>query len=111
MQKCETEHSDLSHIPVIMLSAKSETKDQMEGLQMGADDYIPKPFSLSILTTKIQNMMRTRRRMLERYSKSLEVEPEKITFNAMDEALLKRAVSIVEKNMDNIEFSTDEFIP
>ena len=97
------------HIPVIMLSAKSEIKDQMEGLQMGADDYIPKPFSLSILTTKIQNMMRTRRRMLERYSKSLEVEPEKITFNAMDEALLKRAVSIVEKNMDNIEFSTDEF--
>ena len=54
-------------------------------------------------------MMRTRRRMLERYSKSLEVEPEKITFNAMDEALLKRAVAIVEKNMDNIEFSTDEF--
>ena len=47
--------------------------------------------------------------MLERYSKSLEVEPEKITFNAMDEALLKRAVAIVEKNMDNIEFSTDEF--
>ena len=97
------------HIPVIILSAKGETKDQMEGLQMGADDYIPKPFSLTILTAKIQNMMRTRRRMLERYSKSLEVEPEKITFNAMDEALLKRAVAIVEKNMDNIEFSTDEF--
>ena len=96
------------HIPVIILSAKSETKDQMEGLQMGADDYIPKPFSLAILTTKIQNMMRTRRRMLERYSKSLEVEPEKITFNAMDEALLKRAVAIVEKNMDNSEYSVDE---
>lgn len=97
------------HIPVLILSAKSEIKDQMEGLQVGADDYIPKPFSLAVLTTKIQNMMRTRRRMLERYSKSLDVEPEKITFNAMDEALLKRAVTIVEKNMDNIEFSTDEF--
>lgn len=97
------------HIPVIILSAKTDIKDQMEGLQMGADDYIPKPFSLAILTTKIQNMMRTRRRMLERYAKSLEVEPEKITFNAMDEALLKRAMAIVEKNMDNIEFSTDEF--
>ena len=81
----------------------------MEGLQMGADDYIPNPFSLAILTTKIQNMMRTRRRMLDKYAKSLEVEPEKITFNAMDEALLKRAMAIVEKNMDNIEFSTDEF--
>lgn len=97
------------HIPVFILSAKTDIKDQMEGLQVGADDYIPKPFSLTILTTKIQNMMRTRRRMLERYSKSLEVEPEKITFNAMDEALLKRAVTIVEKHMDNIEFSTDEF--
>ena len=96
------------HIPVI-LSAKTDIKDQMEGLQMGADDYIPKPFSLAILTTKIQNMMRTRRRMLDKYAKSLEVEPEKITFNAMDEALLKRAMAIVEKNMDNIEFSTDEF--
>lgn len=49
----------------------------MEGLQVGADDYIPKPFSLSIVMTKIQNMLRTRHRMLERYSKSLEVEPEK----------------------------------
>ena len=96
------------HIPVIILSAKSEMKDQMEGLHMGADDYIPKPFSFAILTTKIQNMMRTRRRMFEHYSKSLEVEPEKITFNTMDEILLKRAVTIVEKNMDNIEFSTDE---
>ena len=76
---------------------------------MGADDYISKPFAITVLTSKIQNMMRTRRHMLEKYAKSLEVEPEKITFNAMDEELLKRAVSIVEENIDNIEFSTDEF--
>lgn len=97
------------HIPVIILSAKIDIKDQLEGLQVGADDYIPKPFALSVLTAKIQNMIRTRRRIFEHYSKNLEVEPEKITFNAMDEELLKRAVAIVEKNMDNIEFSTDEF--
>ena len=99
------------HIPVIILSAKTDIKDQMEGLQMGADDYIPKPFSLAILTTKIQNMMRTRRRMLDKYAKSLEVEPEKITFNAMDEALLKRAMAIVEKNLKAITGeSTIDFI-
>lgn len=97
------------HIPVFILSAKTDIKDQMEGLQMGADDYIPKPFSISVLTAKILNTMRTRRHMLEKYAKSLEVEPEKITFNVMDEELLKRAVSIVEENIDNIEFSTDEF--
>ena len=97
------------HIPVIILSAKTDIKDQLEGLQVGADDYISKPFAITVLTSKIQNMMRTRRHMLEKYAKSLEVEPEKITFNAMDEELLKRAVSIVEENIDNIEFSTDEF--
>ena len=97
------------HIPVIILSAKTDIKDQLEGLQVGADDYIPKPFAIAVITSKIQNMMRTRRHMLERYAKSLEVEPEKITFNVMDEELLKRAVKIVEENIDNIEFSTDEF--
>ena len=97
------------HIPVIILSAKTDIKDQLEGLQVGADDYIPKPFAIAVITSKIQNMMRTRRHMLERYAKSLEVEPEKITFNAMDEELLKRAVNIVEENIGNIEFSTDEF--
>jgi len=97
------------HIPVFVLSAKTNLNDQLGGLQVGADDYIPKPFTLSILIAKIQNALRTRRRAYEHYSKTLEVEPGKITFNAMDEELLKRAVSIVEKNMDNIEFSADEF--
>jgi ligand-binding sensor domain-containing protein/signal transduction histidine kinase/DNA-binding response OmpR family regulator len=97
------------HIPVYMLSAKSDLKDQMEGLQVGADDYIPKPFSISILTAKIQNTLRTRYRLFEKFSNSMDVEPEKITTNAMDEELIKKAVSIVEKNMDNVEFSTDQF--
>ena len=93
---------DVRKLPVIMLTAKGSEFDTVVGLDSGADDYIPKPFSLSVVMTKIQNMLRTRHRMLERYSKSLEVEPEKITFNAMDEALLKRAMAIVEKNMDNM---------
>lgn len=98
-----------SHIPVIMLSAKTDIAAQMEGLQIGADDYIAKPFPLSLLISKIQNMMRTRMRILEKYSKTMEIEPEKIAFNAMDEELLKRAIEIVEKNMDNTEFSTEDF--
>lgn len=97
------------HIPVIILSAKVDIKDQLEGFQVGADDYIPKPFTLSVLSAKVQNMIRTRRRIFERYSNDLTIEPEKITFNAMDEELLKRAIAVVEKNMDNITFSADEF--
>jgi len=99
----------LCHIPVFILSAKTDLKDQLDGLRIGADDYIPKPFSISVLKTKIQNSLRTRQRVIDRYSKNLEIEPEAVTFNPLDEELLKRAVSIVEKNMDNVNFSVEDF--
>lgn len=97
------------HIPVIMLSAKTDLKEQIEGLQMGADDYIPKPFSMALVTTKIRNLFRTRHRAIEHYSNSLEIEPEKVALNPLDEELLKKAVEVVEKHLDDVGFSTDEF--
>lgn len=97
------------HIPIIILSAKADLKEQLEGLQVGADDYIPKPFSMPALTTKIKNLFRTRYRVIEHCSNSLEVEPEKVALNAMDEDFLKKAVAIVEKHIDDVEFSTDDF--
>lgn len=97
------------HIPVIILSAKADLKEQLEGLQVGADDYIPKPFSLAVVATKIKNLFRTRHRAIERYSNSLEIEPEKIALNPLDEELLKKAIEVVEKHLDNVEFTTDEF--
>lgn len=97
------------HIPVYLLSAKVDVKYQLKGLQVGADDYIPKPFSMEVLVAKILNMLRTRYRIFERYSNSTEIEPEKITNNAMDEEVLKKAIAIVEKNMSNVEFSTEQF--
>lgn len=97
------------HIPVYMLSAKTDLKYQLEGLQVGADDYIPKPFSIEVLKAKIMNMLRTRYRIFERYSNTTEIEPEKITNNTMDEELLRKAIAVVEKHMDNVEFSTELF--
>ncbi len=61
------------HIPVYMLSAKVDIKYQLEGLQVGADDYIAKPFSMEVLRTKILNMLRTRYRIFERYSNMTEI--------------------------------------
>ena len=89
------------HIPVYMLSAKVDIKYQLEGLQVGADDYIAKPFSMEVLRTKILNMLRTRYRIFERYSNMTEIRPEKLTSNTMDEELLRKAIAVVEKNMDN----------
>ncbi|WP_320969388.1 two-component regulator propeller domain-containing protein [Bacteroides nordii] len=97
------------HIPIIILSAKIDLQEQLEGLQVGADDYIPKPFSLSLIKAKIKNLFRTRHYIIEHYTQSLEVDPKKIALNQLDEELLKKALVIVEKNLDNTDFSTEDF--
>lgn len=97
------------HIPVIILSAKTDIRDQLEGLQVGADDYISKPFALNVVTVKIKNLFRTRQQAIKHYTKSLEIEPENMALNPMDEDLLKRAMEIMEKHMDDTDFTTDEF--
>lgn len=97
------------HIPIIMLSAKTDTTDQLKGLSVGADDYVPKPFTYAILRKKVNNMLIARRRSIEFYSNSKEIQPEKITFNAMDEQLLNKALKIVNDNLDNVDFNADHF--
>ena len=92
-----------------MVAAKADSKDQLEALKTGADDYIAKPFSMAILVTKIRNILRTYHRLQDKATKSMDIAPEKISFNILDEQLLNKAISIVQQNMDNTEFSTEEF--
>ena len=101
--------SDTAHIPVIMVSTRVDKEYHLEAMKAGADDFIPKPVSLSLLVAKIRNVMRTLTRMMDRTTTSLEIEPEKLSFNALDEQILKKAVEVVEKNIDNAEFSTEDF--
>lgn len=103
------QNAETSHIPVIVISSKTDRKEQIEAFRCGADDFIIKPFSMAVLNAKIRNMMRTRTIIEEKATKSMEINPEKISFNAMDEQILKKAISIVESNLDNAEFSTEEF--
>ncbi len=107
--RCIKQNVNTSHVPVIMLSAKTDVDDQLEALQTGADDYVSKPFSLQLLMVKINNVIKTRKRMQERYSKSKNVASEHITFNDVDEEFLSRAVDVVRKNLSNESFSTEEF--
>ena len=107
--KAIKQNINTSHIPVIMLSARTDVDDQLEALQTGADDYIPKPFSLQLLIVKVNNVIKTRKRMQEKYSKSDDVDPGAITFNEVDKEFLQKAVEIVHKNLSNEEFSTEDF--
>lgn len=103
------QNSETSHIPVIVISASTDRKDELEAIRTGADGYMQKPFSMAVLTGKVQNIMRTQRRLHDKVTKTLDIVPEKVTFNPVDEDFLKRAVAIIEKNLDNAEFSTDNF--
>lgn len=98
-----------SHIPVVMLSAKSDVRDQLEAMKVGADDYLPKPFSMPLLLGKIANQLRTRARAISYYSSSTEIEPAKMALNPLDEEFLTNALKVVEKNLDNSEFTTENF--
>lgn len=98
-----------SHIPVILLTAKTETPQQLKGLEAGADDYISKPFSISILNIKVQNITRSRKRLKEYYSSATSIAPEHIALNPLDEAFLRDAISVVQENLDNPQFSVSIF--
>lgn len=97
------------HIPVLLLTARAETSQQIMGLEMGADDYVTKPFSIALLEAKIQGILRIRRQLREYYSSSREIIPEKITFNNLDESFIKQAIAIVEANLLEYDFSVDKF--
>jgi DNA-binding response OmpR family regulator len=103
------QNSNTSHIPVIMISARTDKKDELDALKAGADDFLAKPFSMAILIARIKNIIRTQHRILDKVTKSMEIAPEKISFNAMDEQFLNKAIEIVKRNIDNTDFSTAEF--
>lgn len=98
-----------SHIPLMLLTARNETSQQIKGLEMGADDYITKPFSTPLLAAKITNLLRSRKRLKEYYSVGKEMVPENIAFNTLDEEFLKQAIQIVEDHLADSEFSVDQF--
>lgn len=98
-----------SHIPVIMLSAKSDVRDQLDAMKVGADDYLPKPFSMSLLRAKIANRFRTRASAIRYYTDTPDLEPAKMSMNPLDEEFLAGALKTVEKHLDDSEFTTDAF--
>ena len=99
---------NMSHIPVILLTAKALEEDQLEGLQMGANDYITKPFNIDILRLRIKAWMERRQAVHERFNTQQEVEPEELTITTLDEQLLQKAVAAVSEHMHEPDFNVDQ---
>ena len=97
-----------SHIPIILLTAKSTTADQVSGLARGADAYLTKPFSLQVLALNIRNLLMARETMRARFSRQITLQPRNIEVSPVDEQFLTKVVQSIENHMDNTDFDVDK---
>ena len=98
-----------AHIPVILLTAMGSEEKQLEGLKAGVNDYITKPFTFEILASRIRNLLAQQELLQKRFQNQIEVNPSEVTITPVDEKFLKRALEVVEKYMDNPDFSVEDF--
>lgn len=96
-----------SHIPVILLTAKTADEHKIEGLEIGADDYVTKPFNLDILKLRILKFFEWSLKSHKTFRQKLDVNPHEITITTLDEKLIDKAISIVEKHISDTEFSVE----
>lgn len=98
-----------SHIPVIILTARSAEEHQLEGYETGANDYMGKPFNFEILQSRIRNLLNQQEALRKLFQKQLEVNPTEITITSLDEKFMRQALEVVEKNMAEADFSVEDF--
>jgi signal transduction histidine kinase/DNA-binding response OmpR family regulator/streptogramin lyase len=88
-----------SHIPVIILTARSSERNIIEGLNNGSDDYIAKPFSLNILQLKIKNILRTRSNLIAKFKEEIDTPAIVLGQNNIDKDFLLKIENIVNENL------------
>ena len=101
---------NFSHIPVILLTAKTRMEDKLSGLDSGADAYIEKPFAIEYLIANITMLLRNRERIRERLEKMPYAKAAGKGLNKVDEEFLSKINSIIQANFDNPEFSMEDVI-
>lgn len=99
-----------SHIPVLLLTAKTSEGAHKEGYEIGADAYITKPFNANILEMQVHNLLKTRRKLIEKFKKDIILEPSKPEVVSQDELFLQKAIDLVEKHINDTEYSINDFV-
>jgi DNA-binding response OmpR family regulator len=110
MTKALKSNVKTSHIPIILLTARTSLIFKVEGLETGADDYVNKPFNPKVLKLKVRNLIRTRNLMRKVFKDNdvLSLEPKAITLTSSDETFLGRMLDSIEENMSNADYSVEE---
>ena len=107
---CKSSKSDLSysHIPVVLLTAKTNIQSKIEGLELGADAYIEKPFSVEYLLANISSLIHNREKLRQTFAKSPFVAANTMALTKADEEFIWKLNDIIQANLHNPEFSMED---
>ena len=98
-----------SHIPIILLTARSGNESMLEGYDAGADLYLTKPFNIAILQNRIKHLQAQGEKRRQVFLQSVELKSEELAGNDLDRQFITRAVELVEANMTNTDYSVEMF--
>lgn len=102
------EDIDYSHIPFVMLTAKTTIQNKIEGLESGADAYIEKPFSMDFLYAQISNLLSNRKKIRSAFASMPLVKAGSIALNKSDEIFLNKVTEVILKNISDTDFRVDQ---
>ena len=101
---------NLSHIPFLILTAKTSLETRIGSYKMGADDFLTKPFDEELLLTRIDNILKTRRTYQKKFSLYMNMDELNMVEDSADDKFLKKAIEIVKENYTNTEYEVSDFI-
>jgi signal transduction histidine kinase/DNA-binding NarL/FixJ family response regulator len=99
---------DTSHIPVILLTAKASEENILQGLEIGADDYVTKPFSTQLLCARIKNLIQMRSHLQLNMSREMTLQPTNMPVSPMDKGFIKELLEVIEKNLSDPDFNVEQ---
>ncbi|MBP6575823.1 MAG: tetratricopeptide repeat protein [Chryseobacterium sp.] len=102
------ENEITSHIPIILLTAKSGEETKLEGLRTGADDYLTKPFSVQELILRVNNLIRLRKILRQKFSTSLLIKPEEMELDSRDKVFIDQLIKNIENNISDSSFGVEQ---
>ncbi len=98
-----------SHIPFILLTAKTGETNELEGLEVGADDFITKPFNSKILLKRVENLINLSKSLQKRYTQHSVLKPKDIAISNLDEVFIKQIEEVLDEHLDDPEFNAQSF--
>ncbi|WP_313157012.1 hybrid sensor histidine kinase/response regulator transcription factor [Sphingobacterium multivorum] len=98
----------ISHIPVVLLTAKCSDENQFQGMEAGADAYISKPFNIDILRVTLANIAKRQKQLQEKFKSRIAISTTKPEIVSMDQKFMQKAISIVEINIGKADFLVED---